>query len=707
MSTDKTKQSYRILVIDDNADIHDDFRKILTRTFEQDSSLVNMESMLFGTAPQNNVTSSFEVDFALQGNEGLDMVIQARDSGRPYAMTFVDGRMPPGWDGIETIRHLWRECPDIQAVLCTAYADYSWHEIHGLLGENDNLLILKKPFDNVEVLQLAHALTCKWDLNRKVKDQIANLDEIVRKKTEETERTKALLEAAVMNSPIGIIISNAEYSEILWVNSTALSLFGPVRLTGPANEYRPDNINWEAFREDGSLYRFEEFPLARALLNGEIIREEEALIRRSNNIDTWVSASAAPILDSNGTIVAGVLVVRDVTEKKQEIQKRERLQSQINQAQKLESVGLLAGGIAHDFNNILGVILGNVELGLLDVDAPESIREKMKTIQDAAKRSAELIRQLMAFSRKQTVMPEVINLNERLSKTFLLLKRLIGEDIECEWRPGKDLWHVKIDPSQLDQVLTNLCVNARDAIDGVGRIEIETSNVMSRALNFTVNPGIEGEEYVMLSVSDNGRGIEKENLDHIFEPFFTTKEMGKGTGLGLSTVYGIVKQHDGIINVRSEPGSGSTFEIYLPRFTGDVTVSKKEGETIKAKGKGETVLVVEDEEDLLMMNRDILEKLGYRVVTACSPEEAFRKAESMGGEIDVLMTDVIMPKMNGKELADSLSSKYPRIKILFMSGYMADVIAHQGVLDKGVQFIQKPFSIPVLSAKIRDILDAK
>jgi PAS domain S-box-containing protein len=383
---------------------------------------------------------------------------------------------------------------------------------------------------------------------------------------------------------------------------------------------------------------------------------------------------------------------------------RIRLESQLQQSQKMEAVGRLAGGVAHDFNNMLTIILGHAQLALLEINPAQPLNEHLTLIQNAANRSADLTRQLLAFARKQTISPVVLNMNEAVSGMLKMLQRLIGEDIRLTWRPQADLWPVMIDPSQIDQILANLCVNARDAIADVGMIIIETGNSTFDAKYLSDHAGVEIGEYVWLSVNDDGCGITKETLSHIFEPFFTTKSPGAGTGLGLATVYGIVKQNNGFINVYSEPGMGSSFKIYIPRYQGKIGHLLADSSEVPLPGGHETILVVEDESDILRMTKDILEKQGYTVMAANSPNEAIIMAGE-AGEIHLLITDVIMPEMNGFDLSRNLLQRHPSMKCLFMSGYTADVIASHGALDKNIQFIQKPFSVSGLAFKVRDVLD--
>lgn len=428
----------------------------------------------------------------------------------------------------------------------------------------------------------------------------------------------------------------------------------------------------------------------------------------------WLAWADTAIPDNQGNIKEIIGVGRDITERKRVEEETIKLQGQLTQAHKMESVGRLAGGVAHDFNNMLSVILGYSELALDQLGDDQPIRSALQEIQRAANRSADLTRQLLAFARKQTVAPEVLEMNVTIEKMLGMLGRLIGEDIELIWRPGNNLHSVKIDPSQIDQILANLCVNARDAIEYAGKITIETSNEFIDDIYCDDNVYFLPGEYVLLTVSDNGCGMDRETTSHLFEPFFTTKKIGSGTGLGLATTYGIVKQNNGFINVYSEPGLGTTFKIYLPRYLSKSKESPDaaahhapaapvETESSSPSGR-ETILLVEDEPMILELSEAMLEGLGYTVFTAGTPGEAIRLAQEHGGQIDLLMTDVIMPEMNGSDLARSLVSLFPDIKLLFMSGYTANVIAHNGVLDEEVNFIQKPFARKDLAIKIREVL---
>ncbi len=398
---------------------------------------------------------------------------------------------------------------------------------------------------------------------------------------------------------------------------------------------------------------------------------------------------------------------RDITGRKRAEEETANLQGQLAQAQKMESVGRLAGGVAHDFNNMLAVILGHTEIALGQTAPGNPLHEDLEEIRKAAERSAELTRQLLTFARKQTVAPRVLDLNETVAGMIKMLQRLIGEDIQLEWHPSVNPWAVNMDPSQVDQILANLCVNARDAIDDVGKITIETENRTFDEDYCADHAGFAPGEYMMLAVSDNGCGMGKETLAAIFEPFFTTKGVGEGTGLGLATVYGAVRQNNGFINVYSEPGEGTTFSIYLPRNAGEAEEARPQGVAAPVPRGDETILLVEDETPVLNLTTRVLEGQGYTVLAARTPGEAIRIAREYPGEIHLLVTDVVMPEMNGRDLARHLSPRHPRLKQLFMSGYTANVIANHGVLDKGVHFIQKPFPSAGLAAKVREVLDSE
>jgi len=429
--------------------------------------------------------------------------------------------------------------------------------------------------------------------------------------------------------------------------------------------------------------------------------DEFSLIRNDGSQVT-VEISTFPIEIAGKPLVLSI--ARDITERKRAEEEKEKLQAQLAQAQKMESVGRLAGGVAHDFNNMLAVIIGYAQLSLQKIDSASPLYADLQEILKAGQRSADLTRQLLAFARKQTVYPQVIDLNDTIPGMSQMLQRLIGEDINLIWKPGKELWKVKIDPTQLNQILANLVINARDAIHGTGSIILETQNVVLEDAYCAVHADCISGDYVLLGISDTGIGMSKEILSHIFEPFFTTKELGQGTGLGLATVYGIVKQNGGNIGVYSEPQKGTTFKVYLPRFRGEAEVMPEQTPDKKLEKGTETVLIAEDEQAILTLSQKALESLGYTVLAANTPKQAISLAQAYDKEIHLLITDVVMPEMNGKDLAQELRRTRPGLRSLYMSGYTSNIIAHRGVLDEGVRFLRKPFSVQELADKVREAL---
>jgi PAS domain S-box-containing protein len=490
----------------------------------------------------------------------------------------------------------------------------------------------------------------------------------------------------------------AESVHIVDVNQATLALHGATSkeelLDGLVQTFTPQSF--AVFRRE--LIR---------LWNGGTEMREDAVVQTltGEQRDVSVYFSVCPGHEKNLSKVIVSLV--NISERKQAEQERETMQEQLLQAQKMESVGRLAGGVAHDYNNMLSVILPYSEMAMEEVDPTQPLYRRLQEIHSAAQRSADLTRQLLAFARKQAVTPRVLDLNETVASMLKLLRKLIGEDISLVWMPGAELWPVRIDPSQIDQVMANLCVNARDAITGVGKVIIETQNITFDEAYCNDHADALQGNYVLLVVSDNGCGMDRETLNKIFEPFFTTKEMGKGTGLGLATIYGIVKQNNGFINVYSEPGFGSTFKIYLPRHVVEGEVIEEQSADSKIAGGSETILLVEDEAAVLDMVKNVLEGLGYTVFSASLPGEALRTASERNGDFDLLITDVVMPEMTGQELSKSLIASYPAIKCLFMSGYTGDVIAPQGIFKEGINYIQKPFSRQDLAGKVRSVLDGK
>jgi signal transduction histidine kinase len=430
----------------------------------------------------------------------------------------------------------------------------------------------------------------------------------------------------------------------------------------------------------------------------------EAEIVTAKGTRLWIRAIGNAAPNAEGAIAGVHGSVQDITPQKHAEARHDKLEVQLRQAQKMDAVGRLAGGVAHDFNNMLSVILMNTRLTLDSLEAGDARREDLQQVLDAGNRSADLTRQLLAFAREQPIAPKIIDLNETIGNMLKILGRLIGEDIDLVWKADPTPRQIKMDSTQVDQILANLAVNARDAIAGVGKVVIETRSASFDQADCESHPGASPGTYVQISVSDSGCGMDQATQAKLFEPFFTTKAVGAGTGLGLATVYGIVKQNGGFINLYSELGHGSTFRIYLPQVADAMERAPTAAVVVVAKGT-ETVLLLEDEEALLKLVKRLLERLGYTVIVASTPHEAIALA-AQHPMIDLLITDVIMPQMTGRDVWQTISQARPDLKCLFMSGYAADVISHRGVLEAGVHFLQKPFTQEALAEKVRETLNA-
>jgi PAS domain S-box-containing protein len=524
---------------------------------------------------------------------------------------------------------------------------------------------------------------------------ISRLSGKIKQSTNALRESEARLRLLVKNVSDGLVIVNADGSQ-RYVSPAAKKITGfPVaELEGRPLE---------------TLIHPDDMKAVRATWREAVEHPDKTVTvqyRHIHKTQGWVSFEATAQSFLHEPAINGVIAsVRDITERKRAEEENKKLQEQLTQAQKMESVGRLAGGVAHDFNNMLGVILGHAEMALEQLNPTQPLYTDLQEISMAAKRSADLTQQLLTFARKQTVAPKVLDLNKTVEKMITMLRRLIGEDINLVWLPGANIRPVKMDPSQIDQILANLCVNARDAISDMGEVTIKTELVTFDENYCAAHAGSLPGKYILLSVNDNGNGMDREILPLLFEPFFTTKGVGKGTGLGLATIYGIVKQNNGFINVESEPGKGATFDIYLPPHDGKIAKTPKKNDANQTERGHETILLVEDEPMMLNMTRTMLKHQGYKVLHATSPLDAIFQAKKHAGEIHLLITDVVMPEMNGRDLAEKLVPIVPSLKCLFMSGYTADVIAHHSVLDEGVHFIQKPFSLKDLTAKVRETLD--
>ncbi|HZM03419.1 MAG TPA: response regulator [Candidatus Saccharimonadales bacterium] len=689
-----TPPVFRILVIDDNPDIHEDFRKILAADDRAERELAAVEAKLLGRPMPAAKMPSFDLDCASQGQEGLHRVIRARDAGQPYAVAFVDIRMPVGWDGIDTIEHLWKADPALEVVICTAFSDYSADEIVGRLRRSDQLLLLKKPFDNIEVRLLAIALTEKWRLAREANSYFHNLEALIKSRTQELELSLDLIKASenqyrllFESNPTPIYTYDQETLAFLAVNDAAVAHYG----------YSKEEFLKMTLRD---IALPEEIPA--------FVERLSKLVPGAGNSGVWrhrtKSGKLTEMEITSHTLRAQKVwlsMAMDVTE-------RLNLEAQLRQSQKMESVGQLAGGIAHDFNNLLTVINGHVGLILACEKLTAKGAESLKEIAEAGKRANALTRQLMTFSRKQEFRPQVVDLNEVVNNFNKMLRRILGEDVALQVDFAPDVPSIKADLGMIEQVLLNLAVNSRDAMPRGGQLRINTTGVTIDEVQAQQNPESAAGNFARLTFSDNGCGIPPEIVGRIFEPFFTTKELDRGTGLGLATVYGIVKQHLGWIEVNSRVGEGTAFHIFFPACADKRGALQMTSTEQQIMGGTETILVVEDEMPLLKLMHHILESFGYKVLESSNGREALEVWEQQKAKIDLLLTDLILPDgMAGPELAKILQAAKPSLKVLYTSGYNFERLAKEFPAGEKINFVQKPFHVRKLAESVFACLNEK
>jgi two-component system cell cycle sensor histidine kinase/response regulator CckA len=683
MKAKDLKPNHRILVVDDNTSIHADFKKILCPVSNETAAISEMEEALFDDAKPAIEQTTFTLESAYQGQEALEMVKQALSENRPYAMAFVDVRMPPGWDGIETIARIWEVDPELQVVICTAYSDYSWEDMRAKVGQPDSLLVLKKPFDNIEVQQIAHALTKKWLLNFQTRQQITELAQA----NESLIMSEERFSKAFHESPLPSGIQSFPDQRFVDVNQKLAEVTGLAR-EEMIGRTAAELLIWEKPAMADEWYD--------RLSRLELVRDQEAKIRNQTGTLREMLVSLSPVTLGGQPHV--LLLAQDVSE-------RALLECQLRQAQKMEAIGQLAAGVAHDFNNILTVIHGHAGIMQQETEPSSQQAKSLEQITRAADRAATLIRQLLMFSRKQVMQFRYLDLNDTLRNTLKMLERLVGEHVQISFHEHEFLPTIHADNSMLEQIAMNLAVNARDAMPNGGELTITTSMETVHRAPTPMDPERRDGEFICLTFSDTGTGMDTQILGRIFEPFFTTKPVGKGTGLGLSTVFGIVRQHQGWLEVESKPNHGTTFRAYFIPSRQPVEKTEWVMDNSLRRGR-ETILVAEDEEHLRQMVVQTLRHQGYHVLEAISGADALKVWAQANRPVDMLLTDVVMPGgVMGSELAERLSSKCPQLKVIYTSGYSPGMAGKDVSLLEGRNFLPKPFSIGKLAQFVRQCFD--
>jgi two-component system cell cycle sensor histidine kinase/response regulator CckA len=573
--------------------------------------------------------------------------------------------------------------PELQIVVCTAYSDYSWEDMRAKVGQPDSLLVLKKPFDNIEVQQLAHALTKKWLLNVQTRLQLEELAQANQSLAMSEER----FSKAFHESPLPSGIQSASDQRFLDVNQ---------RLAEVAGYQRGEMIG----RTPAELLLWEKPGVAEQWYEGlsrqEHVRDQEANIRNQSGALHEVLISLSPLALGHQPHL--LLLAQDVSE-------RAMLERQLRQAQKMEAIGQLAAGVAHDFNNILTVIQGHTGLMQQTMPGDSPQKKSLEQISSASARAATLIRQLLMFSRKQVMQFRNLDLNDTLQNAIKMLERLVGEHVQIEFRPQTPIPAIRADNSMVEQIAMNLAVNARDAMPNGGRVSITTALETIRRAPTPMDPESRDGEFVCLTFRDTGLGMDTQILSRIFEPFFTTKPVGKGTGLGLSTVFGIVRQHQGWLEVESKPNEGTTFRIYIPA-SGQMAEKTELVVDNDLRTGRETILVAEDESALREMVVQVLKIQGYTVLEAASGRDALEVWEQANRPVDLLLTDMVMPGgIMGRELAERLSSQSPQLKVIYTSGYSPGMAGRDTSVLESRNFLPKPYSIGKLAQFVRDCLD--
>ena len=685
MMPSPSRERFRLLVVDDLPAIHEDFRKILAGPGVPTATRT-AAAALFDDEPPASSTVEFALDFALQGQEALTMVRAAVAAGSPYALAFVDVRMPPGWNGIETVRHLWTADPALQVVLCTAYSDFSWAETTRELGHTDSLIILKKPFETAEVLQLAHALTRKWQLARAHAVRVDSLDQLVRLRTEELRDAQETFTQAFAASPLAQVIVTLDENHLLAANAAFERLFA----------YSPQAALGASPAVFG-LAPAEWAPLAARLRAGEAVEDYAYTFKTASGPNHELRGSARAV------VIAGrpcsIWVVQDVTDRLQ-------LEAQLRQSQKMQAIGQLTAGFAHDFNNLLTGIIGHTT-ELLDDPANARLRPLLEPINASANHGAALTRQLLVFSSKQITQIERIDPRGVMDHLEPLFRGVLGPRYHLSWSLSATLPAVMADAAALEQIAFNLLLNARDALPAGGHISLVAEAREFATAAATGHAEGRAGRFLALSVSDDGCGIAPEILPRIFEPFFTTKDVGKGTGLGLATVYTLVQQHKGWIDVRTTLGVGSTFTVFVPLAEPIPVPVAAPPAPAGRKLSSFRVLAVDDDSIIRQILKILLMKNRVAHVLAEDGVIALEKWRTEG-PFDLLLTDIVMPNgVSGIDLARELRNIHPALPVVFITGYSPDHVGADKIDLPGPvpRVVLKPFATGVLMDAVREALE--
>ncbi|MCB2183614.1 MAG: response regulator [Desulfobulbaceae bacterium] len=709
----KIKFNRSIICVDDEEGVLDSYRDVLLSDPGKDlfSEILDGESRRDGDSSSSDRLVEYTLFLAESGEEAIRIVEQELAQGNPVAAGFFDMRMPGGMDGYETIKRIKEIDPRVFCAVVTAFYDRNIDQIRQLFVDDhqDELLYFRKPFSSMELKQTAFNMISVWNRKRAEEKQFEELSEAYEKLKLEIDERECVQQNLEKTQELLTTAKN-EWEEAFNTINDAITIhdldFNILRANLAAEKMfkvpMEQLLNQKCYKTYHGLDSPPEWCLA-----GKLGHSPESSIKEyfEPQIGKYIEVKVLPRLDSNNTLIGLIHVTRDIDARKRAEEEQARLQGELIHAQKMEVLGRLAGGVAHDFNNVLTPIVGYSELSVMKLPADNPVRKHVALIHEAGQRASGIVKQLLAFSRKQVLEMKPASLNLIVENMAKMLGRLIGEDIIIEIHTEQPTGRVMVDTVQIEQVLMNLAVNARDAMPKGGHFSIDVADVEITDEDAAPLGRMDPGSYVLLRVGDTGSGIQPELLDKIFEPFFTTKAQGKGTGLGLATVYGVVKQHNGFISVDSEIGTGTTFAIYLPVTEEDFENKVLENDLRKMPGGTETVLLAEDDQPSLQLISETLQELGYKVLEACDGTEAMEVCESFAGKIDVLITDVIMPGLNGRDLADKLIAARPETKIIFMSGYTDEFIARHGILEPGVIFLQKPVMPSLLADKLREVLD--